>query len=137
MKQEAPSLCRRIVWKMRKPEYLFQPSKLCAALFIRKEVKQVPQNIRLPWGKSLEVKPGDAIGQSIIKLGVYELSVSEALWRLLDTGDTFVDAGANIGYMSSLMAARVGRRGNGFARCQARGPVYRSKRRGDGWSSLH
>jgi FkbM family methyltransferase len=46
---------------------------------------------------------------------VYDLAVSEALWRLLDVGDTAVDAGANIGYMTSLMARRTGPTGHVLA----------------------
>jgi FkbM family methyltransferase len=46
---------------------------------------------------------------------VYDLAVSEALWRLLDPGDTAVDAGANIGYVTSLMARRTGPAGHVLA----------------------
>ncbi|MGD0484518.1 MAG: FkbM family methyltransferase [Gemmatimonadales bacterium] len=46
---------------------------------------------------------------------MYDLSVSEALWRLLDLGDTAIDAGANIGYMTSLMARRIGPTGHVLA----------------------
>ncbi len=39
---------------------------------------------------------------------MYDLTVSEAIWRLLDPGAYAVDVGANIGHMTSVMAARVG-----------------------------
>ena len=42
---------------------------------------------------------------------MYELAVSEALWRLTDPGDTCLDIGANIGYMTSLLAVRTGQTG--------------------------
>jgi len=33
------------------------------------------------------------------------------LWRLTDPGDTVIDVGANIGYMTSIMSVRVGKTG--------------------------
>lgn len=41
-------------------------------------------------------------------LGLYDLVVTETLWRLIDPSDTTIDVGANIGYMTSLMAVRSG-----------------------------
>lgn len=69
----------------------------------------------LPWGEYIRVKAGDVIGNSILKLGVYELAVSEVLWRLLDEGESFIDVGGNIGYMTSLMSAKTGSQGRGMA----------------------
>jgi FkbM family methyltransferase len=39
---------------------------------------------------------------------VIDLAVTEALWRLAQERETAVDVGANIGYMTSLLARRVG-----------------------------
>ncbi|MFM6502148.1 MAG: FkbM family methyltransferase [Dolichospermum sp.] len=39
--------------------------------------------------------------------GIYDLIVTEILWRLINKGEIAVDIGANIGYMTSLMAAKV------------------------------
>jgi FkbM family methyltransferase len=47
-------------------------------------------------------------------MGVYDLVVSETIWRLLDPGETAVDAGAHIGYMTALMAAKAGPTGTVF-----------------------
>ena len=44
-----------------------------------------------------------------------DLRVSEALWRLTDCGETAIDIGANIGYMTRLLAFRVGRQGRVLA----------------------
>jgi FkbM family methyltransferase len=41
--------------------------------------------------------------------------VSETLFRLLDPGDVAVDVGAHVGYMTSLMAVRVGSGGSVIA----------------------
>jgi hypothetical protein len=48
-------------------------------------------------------------------MGVYDLPVSESIWRLLDPGEQAIDAGANIGYMTSIMAAKAGSYGRVIA----------------------
>jgi FkbM family methyltransferase len=42
---------------------------------------------------------------------LYDLVLTEVLWRLLRPGNTAIDVGANIGYMTTLMASRVGETG--------------------------
>jgi FkbM family methyltransferase len=64
--------------------------------------------VRLPWGSSVEVNTSEGIGREIFRQQVFDIAVSEAAWRLLKPGDVAVDVGANIGYMTSLFAARVG-----------------------------
>jgi FkbM family methyltransferase len=59
----------------------------------------------------MRVEPGEGIGRSIWQLGIYDLAVSEALWRLVSPGDLAIDVGANIGFMTGLMALRAGRVG--------------------------
>jgi FkbM family methyltransferase len=51
------------------------------------------------------------IGSSIERAGLYDLCVSETLYRLIDPGELAVDVGANIGHMASIMVTRVGKRG--------------------------
>jgi FkbM family methyltransferase len=70
---------------------------------------------RLPWGAEMDVLPREVVGSSIWRTGVFELPVSETITRLLDPGEFAVDAGANIGYMSGLMASRVGTDGEVIA----------------------
>jgi FkbM family methyltransferase len=48
-------------------------------------------------------------------VGVKDLVVTEAIWRLVRPGDTVLDVGANVGYMSLVAAARMGLRGHVFA----------------------
>jgi len=50
----------------------------------------------------LFANPTHCIGLSIHNTAVYDLAASEAIARLLELGDTVVDGGANIGYMSVL-----------------------------------
>lgn len=50
----------------------------------------------------------ETIGQSLLSMGVYELAVSETLWRLTDAADFCLDVGANVGYMTTLLARKAG-----------------------------
>ncbi|MDT5062885.1 MAG: hypothetical protein QOH63_3344 [Acidobacteriota bacterium] len=71
--------------------------------------------VALPWETEIKVRPNEVIGHSIVTMGVYDLCVTEVLWRLIDLGETAVDVGANIGYMTSVMAKRVGATGRVFS----------------------
>ena len=103
----------RISQRLNKPEYWFQPGrlirKLCFELGPRSACTTT--QVHLPWGMEINVNPQEAIGRSLVTHGVYELAVSEALWRLTDPGDLCVDIGANIGYMTSLLSRRSGAQG--------------------------
>lgn len=92
-----------------KPEYLFRPSQIW--LRLTREFKQrvhIYEDVTLPWGLVIRVRPAEMIGSCIWRVGLYDLCVSETLWRLIDPGDIAVDVGANIGYMTSIMALRGG-----------------------------
>jgi FkbM family methyltransferase len=52
--------------------------------------------------------PTKSIGHSIRTTGLYDLVVSEVLARLIDPGNTVIDAGANVGYMSLLASVAAG-----------------------------
>lgn len=84
-----------------KPEYIFRPAQALARF------KHPPDRARLPWGDSLKINSNEAIGRAIWIKGVYDLVVTEALWRLTDPSDIAVDAGANIGYMTSVLSLRA------------------------------
>jgi len=99
-----------------KPEYLFRPNQIPWKLWReylgrREEVKKA----RLPWGLEIEVNTGESIGWSIYTRALYETTVTESLWRLARVGDLVVDVGANIGYMTSILALRVGARGRVYS----------------------
>jgi FkbM family methyltransferase len=99
-----------------RPEYLFRPSQI----WQRVQQKLHPQvgdfdQVMLPWGLPLRVRSFDFIGLHIRWFGVFDLCVSEVIWRLLDPGDTAIDVGANLGYITSLMAARTGKTGKVLA----------------------
>lgn len=94
--------------RLRKPEYFYRPSQLARRAVALLAPRRSVAIVRLPWGHTLEVDPRETVGRAIARLGVYDLPVSEALWRLLAPGDRALDLGANLGYATSLMAARVG-----------------------------
>jgi FkbM family methyltransferase len=101
-----------LISRLDKPEYLFRPSQIarrvCGQLF----APRPGSLIRLPWRLAIKVSDFEIIGRAVRHAGVFELVVSETLWRLLEPGDV---AGANVGYMTCLMAARVGATGAVYA----------------------
>jgi len=95
-----------------KPEYLFRPFQIARRIaFAARNDRSGFEEMMLPWGLPLRVRPSDAIGASVCALGIYDLSVTETIWRLLEPGGCALDVGANIGHMSSAMAARAGEGG--------------------------
>jgi FkbM family methyltransferase len=67
------------------------------------------------WGVRLWADPTEHIGRSIDTTGVFDLAVSEVLFRLVKPGDLSIDAGANLGYMSLIAAVRSGAAGRVMA----------------------
>jgi len=94
--------------KLLRAEYWWQPAQLPRRFWRRATVgRRTTTTIRLPWGGAIDVDPHESIGKSIVALNALDLPVTEALWRLVDPGETCADVGANIGYMTSVMAARL------------------------------
>ncbi|HVA80773.1 MAG TPA: FkbM family methyltransferase [Candidatus Binataceae bacterium] len=97
-----------LLGRVAKPEYFFQPSQILKRLLFSRP-SDLPEVVaKLPWGARISVKPNEVHGRAILRLGVIDLPVSEAIWRTLEIGDIAFDVGANIGYMTSIMAARIG-----------------------------
>lgn len=95
-----------------KPSYFFAPKNLVRRMWMKFSPPSSPlQNIRLPWGAEIEVDIFDTIGGAIYRQGIFDIGVSECAWRLIQPGDQIVDAGANIGYMTSVFAAKAGSTG--------------------------
>jgi FkbM family methyltransferase len=95
-----------------KPEYIFRPSQIYRRIAFERSVDKItPQMINLPWGLVIEINPSETIGSCIARQGLYELAVSEALWRLCKQGEIAVDVGANIGHMTGLMSVKLGSSG--------------------------
>jgi len=100
-----------LIGRFRKPEYIFRPGQALRRLGQLGQCRVGFATVALPWGMPLTVRIDDDIGRAIWHSAVYDLAVSEVLWRLIDPGAHAVDVGAHVGYMSSIMAARVGRQG--------------------------
>lgn len=104
----------RLQDEINKPYYFFRPKQVFLRI-MRKLTRHEPdaagEQVLLPWGLPIRIRPYDMIGSAIFRTGVYDLCVTEVLWRLLDEAETAVDAGANIGQMTSIMAKRVADKG--------------------------
>jgi FkbM family methyltransferase len=94
------------------PPYLFQPLQVLKRLRLEYFWRSKREAfVTLPWGLPIKINPQESIGFDIASQGLYEIGVTETLWRLTQPGDLAVDAGANIGYMSSIFGVRVGPKG--------------------------
>jgi FkbM family methyltransferase len=67
------------------------------------------------WGVSLLADTRMAIGRSNQTTGVHDLTVTEVLARLVQAGNTVVDAGAHTGYTAALAALAAGPGGHVMA----------------------
>jgi FkbM family methyltransferase len=99
--------------RINRPYYVFRPSQLWRRL--RLSALEQRSVARLPWGLEIEFNTAESIGKRLATNGVLDLEVTEALFRLVEPGEIAVDAGANIGYMTSIMALCVGPRGRVLA----------------------
>jgi FkbM family methyltransferase len=99
-----------------KPWFVHRPSQVLRRALA--SVTQPPPGysaLSTSWGGRVVADADRTIGRSIRTTGLYDLTVSEILARLIEPGDTVVDAGANIGYMSVLAARLAGERGRVLA----------------------
>src|ERR1700730_14521957 len=97
------------------PAYIYNPKQ--ALLRLRREFgdRHEGEIVELPWGHRFTVSSTDFIGRAIATQGIHELDVCEAIARIVRPGDTVIDVGANIGFMTSVMAKAAGHRGCVFA----------------------
>jgi FkbM family methyltransferase len=92
---------------LRKPHFIFRPENAVRRAWQRLTGDPGrPSDVTLPWGAVIRVDPLEENGRAIWSTGVYDLAVSETLWRLTDPGDRAADIGANIGYFTCLLAQR-------------------------------
>jgi FkbM family methyltransferase len=105
--QRAPSLTRRVHRFVNRPYYWYRPAQLALRLRATSSPDRAPRLLRTAWGSHLYCWP-DPLGNAIARTGIYDLIVAETLARLADPGETAIDAGANVGVMSNLLAHAVG-----------------------------
>lgn len=97
-----------ILNKIFKPEYFYQPQIALQRLTLFQSVVNDEFVIKtLPWGLDIRVRPEEEQGKILSTLGVIDLMVTETLWRLTEPGELTIDVGANIGYMTAVLAARI------------------------------
>lgn len=99
--------------RLARAEYWWQPLQLPrrAWRLLNGSYRRSRVTVRLPWDFPITVNPRESIGRSVLALNMLDLPVAESLWRLLDDGETAADVGANIGFMTSVLAARLQRGG--------------------------
>lgn len=105
----------RLLDHLNKPEYIFRPSQIITRLRRERQKPRQFEELTLPWGATIKFQPDGIVGRALWTVGVADPAVCEVIWRLTDEGETAVDVGANIGCLTSLMAARVGPRGKVMA----------------------
>jgi FkbM family methyltransferase len=98
-----------------KPEYLFRPRNVLARLRYRDPARLPARMSVSVFGRPFAIDPHEVIGRHILHFGLFDLLVSEVLFRLADPGETALDVGANIGFMTRLLAERVGASGRVYA----------------------
>jgi FkbM family methyltransferase len=113
--ERTPSLTRRAYRFVNRPYYWYRPAQLALRLRTASTPRLpaaggpdgAPRLLRTAWGSHLYCWP-DPLGNAIARTGIYDLIVAETLGRLADPGETAIDAGANVGVMSNLLAHAVG-----------------------------
>lgn len=100
---------------LRHPAYLYNPKQVLIRLRRQFKVAGDKNMVRLPWGHPFLINPNEFIGHCIWTQGIFELPVCEAIARLVGAGDTVVDVGANVGFMTSLLSKAVGKTGHVLA----------------------
>jgi FkbM family methyltransferase len=96
--------------RINRPEYVLQPGAAIRRLRMGSELpfdSGGTRDVVLPWGQTVTVFP-DLLGRSLIISGIFDIAVTESIYRLIDAEELAADVGANIGYMTNLMATRVG-----------------------------
>lgn len=97
---------------LQRPEYFYNPGQLWRRSWQKLSRSSEEGSSSQLLGESFQYQVSEDIGRALHSFGLYDLCVSEALWRLLRKGDMAIDVGANIGYFSLLMAKRTGPQGS-------------------------
>jgi hypothetical protein len=104
---------RRVWGALHRPESLLRPHQVIRRLRGRRLVRD--DAVRLAWGLPITVHGDCCIGRDVVNLGVFDKVVPEAIARLLDPGEWAVDASANVGQNSAIMALAAGPSGHVLA----------------------
>jgi FkbM family methyltransferase len=97
------------------------PTRRLRALAYRNAAQPLVQRmdtellVRAVGGVSVIADPPDPSGRALAATGLWEWNVGAAIRQNLESGDVFVDVGANAGYYTVLSATIVGPRGHVYA----------------------
>jgi FkbM family methyltransferase len=81
-------------------------------LIKRRFMHSFQRTITTQYGNKLAGAPADSsLNQIIFFRDVFEPVLSKLVWNIVEEGDVCVDAGANVGYFTLLMAQKAGCRG--------------------------
>lgn len=99
------------------PWYVWRPTQVVRRLALKFcPPSRGYQPLPVAWGGSIVADPTrPPLGRALANNGIYDIAVSECLSRLIRPGQTVVDAGANLGYMTVLMSRLVGPTGTVWA----------------------
>jgi FkbM family methyltransferase len=106
-----------LLTRINRPEYVFRPDAAIRRIRLGAKLpggSGAIRDVKLRWGQTIDVFP-DHLGRALIIGGIVDLPLTESIHRLLDPGGLAVDAGANIGYVTNLMATRLGAGGRVMA----------------------
>ena len=107
---------KNIINYIKRPEYYFRLASVIRK-FIRKLFRSQTGviNQKTPWGNQIEIDINETIGNSIYSTRIYDLPLSETLWRLTEPGNFVLDIGANIGFITGLCSYKSGPNGKVWA----------------------
>src|ERR1700730_1461942 len=97
---------------IKRPEYYFRPNSIIKRIF---KSQNGIINQTTPWGNKIEIDVNETIGNSIYSTRIYDLALSETLWRLIEPDNFVLDIGANIGFITSLCSYKTGENGKVWA----------------------
>jgi FkbM family methyltransferase len=86
------------------PVYAYRPIQAIRRFKYLYRREEEIEKVTLPWGGQLDVLGKEKNGRAILHRGLMELVVTEACFRLAKPGTVAVDAGANVGHMTSALA---------------------------------
>ena len=105
---------KKLKYYINRPEYIFRPFQIYQRIFNQDYSSTSKlKDVVLPWGLNIKVSTftNDTLGKALLKFGIYDLSLTEVIWRLIEPNETAIDIGANVGYVTSLMSVKVGKAG--------------------------
>jgi hypothetical protein len=101
------------VWK---PWYVYRPHQLARRLATSLAAPSRGHRLMpVSWGVEIYADPAEHVGRCVWTTGIFDLAVSEVLFRVTRRSDLMIDVGAKLGYMALLGAVASGPNGRVLA----------------------